>query len=250
MIGETKTCQKCGVVFTHARNDTRGKYCSRECGFSHHIIKSINDFEEDSSLTYYFAGFLFGDGYVKNSTMRVGLAKNDDNMSLLKRLSDYLFGYDNVKNYKLVHSLTCTNPELAKNLERFGISYNKTMTGVFEIPELKYANDFIRGYFDADGWISNNFYTNFYTNKSARSSGEVKECRYQKVTFGMCSYREENMLKAQSFIPTKTYISKKKTQTLYELRSSNKNELRELRSWLYSDDCICLENKKGRFWDF
>jgi hypothetical protein len=245
MIDDLKICKKCNKSFTHKRNDTRGMYCSRTCGFSHPTIKSVNDFSEDSADVYYFAGFIFGDGSIKNNTVKIGLAKNAFNLALLEKMSQYLFGYNNVKNYKNIYNLMCTSDTLSKSLSRFGIVQNKTYIGELIIPNKNYESDFVRGYFDADGWIGNNKYIQKYRVKD----GTIRDCHYVRSDFGMCSYKSTNMEKVASILPIQTRIIKKKTQELYELRSSNKPDLRILRRWLYRNNCVCLENKREKFWN-
>lgn len=207
-------------------------YCSVECKTYHKKRKILNNFNKISKETCYYGGFLFGDGSVTKSLIQIHLANNEDNLKLLNKLSELIYGKNYVLSYKKILCLHINDKETVKNLGmNFNIYENKTYNHALKIPE-KYERDFVRGYFDADGWIS----VNKYKNKNDKF--------YNKITWGICSYLKENLEKIQKVLPVESYIYKLKHKELYEIRVTKIKDIIKIRNYLYYDDCICLERKK------
>jgi hypothetical protein len=116
---------------------------------------------------------------------------------------------------------------LAKNLSKFGIVPRKTYNSTIILPKNKKLHKhFIRGYLDADGWIS------------------IKKDRtYEYVNIGICSYLKDNLDIVAKNIPVPDKEPKKiKTRNLYELRYYSKTDIEKVINYLF-DDSVYLEIK-------
>jgi len=164
-------------------------------------------------------GFLFGDGNIdSNGKLQVCLSSKDS--GLLTQLSIFLFDKDYINRYNNRCHLQYSNLEIQKPLSRYGIIPGKTENSVLILPE-KYKSDFIRGYFDADGWYSSKDYKH--------KNGKF----YPKYVWGICSYLLENLEIINRELPVQGRIAKKKKQELYELRFQSKKDIEEVRNYLY-----------------
>lgn len=186
----------------------------------------LNDFSENNKISTYWAGFLFGDGNIDtNNKLQVCLGL--DSKEHLQKLSIFLIGKDIVKVYGDRCQLQITNDTLAKNLSKFGIVPRKTHNSTIVLPKNKKLHKhFIRGYLDADGWIS------------------LKKDRiYEYVNIGICSYLKDNLDIIANNIPVPNKEPKKiKTRNLYELRYYSKKDVNRVINYLF-DDSIYLEIK-------
>jgi len=201
------------------RPPSRGAlYCSFECSVLHKRKKLAVDLNKETPELCYWMGFLFGDGSIDvNNKLQICLSSKD--IDILTQLSVFLFGKDCVNRYNDRCHLQYSSPEIRKPLSRYGIIPNKTKKSVLTLPE-RYKSDFIRGYFDADGWYSNKKYKH--------KNGKF----YSKYVWGICSYLPENLEVVNRELPIQGRITKKKKQELYELRFQSKKDIEEIRNYL------------------
>lgn len=199
-------CLNCSTVFLRHKS-RKAKYCSPKCAVEHRRRKIINDFSVETPESCYWAGFIFGDGCLNKNKVQICLSIKD--IDHLRSFSNFVFGTDYVGKYDDRCHIQINNPEISQNLRRYGISENKTIYSELILPD-EYSSDFIRGYFDADGWVS----VNRYCHKNGKT--------YDKLCIGICSYLEKNLKIVSELLP-KCYISKKNNQELFEIRSQSKN---------------------------
>ena len=121
--------------------------------------KIKEDYFENSNCekSAYWAGFIAADGYIYNpnkgnsqSSLTIELS-NNDKVHLCK-LGDDLG--KNITNYNKHNSckLRITSNKICKDLERYNIHQNKSLTLQFpKNIDLENIHHFIRGYFDGDG---------------------------------------------------------------------------------------------------
>ena len=131
----------------------------------------------DNGLKAYWLGFMYADGSIihedgRQDRLKLVLAQEDEEILLhfkndLK--SEYPIRYDTSKNQKnsnhQIQVICCyTSQKACDDLQNLGCTYNKSLTLEFpteeQVPK-QFIYDFIRGYFDGDGSISecNNNYT-------------------------------------------------------------------------------------------
>lgn len=201
----------CNKTFSYIPSKNR-KFCSRQC-FGLSVSRNlIEDFTIINKYNSYWLGFIFGDGSInKNGLVTIGLANNKNNIKLLKDFSNVLYGKNNIWFYNDKIILTFKPKNSINFFKKFGIIPNKTYDQHLIMPT-KYKNDFIRGYFDADGWASYGYYKNKNNNL------------YFKSCVGICSYLKNNLNIINNFLGYGN-INKKSNQELYEWRISNKKDL-------------------------
>lgn len=212
---EDLICLNCKIIYSRHKS-RKSKFCSSKCSEKYKTVYPINNFDEINSVNCYWYGFLFGDGSINhNGDIQVCLSNLDGgyNVKHLRKLSHLIYGFDRVHVYETkCHFRFKTNNSL-NNLSRFGIIPNKTYNGEIIMPP-KYQYDFIRGYFDADGWFSNNKYKS--------KNGYI----YEKPMIGLCSFLSKNLEIISSFLPD-AKITKKKKQELYEIRWQSQEKIKK-----------------------
>jgi hypothetical protein len=165
----------------------------------------INDFSGDDPATAYWAGFLYGDGCIqKGGQLQVCLSSVD--LAHLIKLSLFICGNDYVCKYDTRCYFQISHEDIRNGLAKWGILHDKTKTGTLDNIKTEYMKDFIRGYFDADGWVSIGYYKNGKYNMY-----------YRKFCVGICSYNIANLEYINQLVPTPGKIKSKKSQVLYEL---------------------------------
>lgn len=211
-------CKNCGNQFFRFLS-RKAKYCSFNCSVLDKRKPLIADLNNESSEMCYWMGFLFGDGSInKSGKLQVCLAAKD--AEHLISLSKYLFDENHVNMYNGKCHLQYSSPDIIDPLAKYGIISNKTKDSILNLPE-RNEKDFIRGYFDADGWFS--------SLKYRHKNGKI----YPKYCLGICSFLPENLEIINSQLPVNGRITKKKKQELYELRFQSKNEIENVRNYLY-----------------
>lgn len=146
------------TIINHLRE--RGIEIRSKAGFK----KPLNEhyFEEiNSEKKAYLLGYLMADGCIterKNSQTCIGMQLKSDDAYILEEMksefqSDNKIGY----NPKRDHSQFKIHSDImAKDLAKYGAVPRKT--GIEKFPEElipeEYIHDFIRGFFDGDGWFT------------------------------------------------------------------------------------------------
>lgn len=229
-------CNFCKINFYSNRSDTRRCKNCKNKSLNYHEPKE--DFSRINSDIAYMIGFLFGDGSSDGEhSIRIGLSRKKANYNLLSKFIDLLYTKEDrpeIKEYGELFHIILYNKDMVNNLKKFGIVKNKTYDSSFVFPP-GFKKDFIRGYFDADGWIG-------------FSKGKNVKCKkiYTSYSLGLCSYLEENLLKINNEMPIRGKITKKSNQELYELRWYSVESIEKIKDFMYYENCLCLENKKWK----
>lgn len=193
-------------------------------------------FYNDNSDVWYLAGFIAADGNIAkySNSLDIQLAQKD--VDLLQIIKNKLNYTGEVKIFTTQHGddkcrLTITNKQLIQSLERFNITRNKTF--IYKMPNIpeKYVGDFLRGYFDGDGWISKKGSQVSIVSASKNFAENLKQL-YSKYN-----------------IEYKEYIDNRKENPLYDIRILKKAEIKKFYLLLYnnSENKIFLIRKKERF---
>ena len=170
----------------------------------------VNDFSGDDPATAYWAGFLYGDGCIqKGGQLQVCLSSVD--LDHLIKLSLFICGSDYVCKYDTRCYFQISHENIRNGLAKWGILHDKTKMDTLYNIQTEYMKDFIRGYFDADGWVSIGY---------SKKYGKYN-MYYRRFCVGICSYNIENLEYINQFLPTPGKIHSKKKQILYELRWSS-----------------------------
>jgi len=196
----------------------------------------LNDFSVMSPEVCYWAGFIFGDGSVDiKHKLQIGLAS--DCYEHLVKFSMFLCGQNYVGQYKTHCHFQITDEVLIKNFQKFGIIPNKTYIQSLKIPT-EYTKDFIRGYFDADGWFS-----------MGRELNKKYNRYYPRYCFGLCSFLEQNLIEINDHLPIKFNFCHK--PRLHEIRSGSTHNIYTTVKFLEPEHKeLCLSKKWNKIWDF
>jgi hypothetical protein len=187
-------------------------------------ISLKNDFSKFTPEGAYWLGFLFGDGNIDDHG-KLQICLSIKSHRHLQKLSKFLVGKDITKTYYNKRcTLQITNEVLSEKLKKYGIIPRKTKISTIILPkQKKLIPHYIRGYIDADGWIS-----------SAKSYNKKYNKYYQKTTIGLCSYLIKNIEIVLNNLPVKAKIFKSKNRELYNLQYSKKTAIKKIYNYLYN----------------
>lgn len=225
-------CAFCSKELNKIQICKKNKFCSTDCCINSKKRNIINDFSIDTDEGYYWAGFLFGDGSVDNNC-KIQVCLSIKDIEHLIKLSNFIFDKNFVRSYETRCHLQINDKNICSNLRKFGIIPNKTQNSLLRIPNENFIKDFIRGYFDADGWITEKEYRHNTNNKF-----------YKKSIFGICSYLRLNLEIINEMLPIKGTITKKSNQELYEIRWQSSKDILIIRNFLNG------KTKLERKWKF
>lgn len=195
---------------------------NRTTYLNHNYFDEIN-----TSNKAYFLGFIAADGCNRESRfLEIMIHKND--ISVLES-----FIKDLESNYKIhirkekYAQLTIYSTDLIKGLELHGITQRKSLTLEFPktIPE-EFIPDYIRGYFDGDGYIS-------------KKSDTIE-------IVGTLNH----MLDLAEWIYKDTDLNPSKIQqdgNVYSIFYHGQKKVAKIYNYLYKENSICLERKLLRF---
>lgn len=120
--------------------------------YSYHLKTINNQFDA------YYLGLLLTDGYIsRNTDIGIDLADEDCIAFLSKVIGKQYKTYEQEGNKKTLYRLIISNKEMVKDLERLGVTSNKSLT--LQGPQLykeeeKFLPYILRGIIDGDGCVS------------------------------------------------------------------------------------------------
>lgn len=207
-----------------------------------------------SSLTEesaYWLGFLYADGCV-DTRGRVRLMLQEGDVRHLEKFAAFTnsteFTIQECNGYKR-RAIEFTSREMCKDLEKYSIVPNKTLSTV--IPDIsvfgKYLRDFLRGLFDGDGTISESFsnvnsrtatlYTGFPISKPNMIWLDKVLSEVVNVTYK--SYEKANIF-------TITLNTNKSVDLLHYMYANTAESCRLDRKYALYEDIVINGNRKTR----
>ena len=160
----------------------------------YHDIKLKYNFKEIlSEESAYWLGFIYADGSIsyspdsenKRYCLELGLKESDKNH--IKKFKDFIGSKakinfrEKTKSYRIM----IFSKEMLINIYNLGIVKNKTYNNNFEVlwnnVPIKYRKHFIRGFFDGDGSIANNFTISFTSNYPTGVLKMLNDIGYNKT---------------------------------------------------------------------
>lgn len=200
----------------------------------------INDFSTLSPQSCYWAGFIFGDGCItRDHELKMCLGQGKETHNHLKKLSYFIFGKDYTNRYKDKCGFSVSSTNIRDGLLQYGIIPRKTHHGILILPK-RYQSDFIRGYFDADGWFT-----------TRKTYNKIYQKYYLSLVLGLCSFKRKNLDIINDVLPIKLNITKKSNQKLYEARCQSKKKFIPLIEYLQSNnETIYYEKKWNKIWKY
>ena len=108
----------------------------------------------DKELAYWL-GFIYGDGNIYKKTLSIKLGIQDkDHLEKFRKFAESDYGIDTSKDGKAVR-VRLYSDELIDVLNNYNIYPNKTHSLQYpDFLDAELNSHFIRGFFDADGWIT------------------------------------------------------------------------------------------------
>ena len=147
-----------------------------------HYYFSIINTEEKA----YFAGLLLADGNItirKHSQPAVRIELQKQDRYILERFKNCIETSNNVTACRECYRIAIHSNKIVGDLERLGIIPNKTGRKHFLIDEipLEFQRDFVRGFFDGNGWITNAWSGKYQSYRVGFSDG--KDCLSELLDF-------------------------------------------------------------------
>lgn len=200
-------------------------------------------FSKWSNDMAYILGFIFADGNIYKSTLSFTLSIKD--ICILRYIKKCLKTKSPIQ--KLIRKTnkgswtTCRlrihSSEITKQLrDVYGIHPNKTKRAkiIFKMP-LSFMGDFIRGFFDGDGWVCNR-----------RNSVECGICCASKIFLTQLRQLCGNIGRIRERKKSRCIGA---TISLY-CWEMNKTDSLKLRNIMYKSGHFFLKRKKDKFWNF
>lgn len=214
-----------------------------------HIINQ-DAFKIINEATSYFLGLLYADGSLYRRTFKyktksqeerycscqyleLGLSDKDviEKYAELLNLSDYITVHKQrpFRGYKrkTLYRVTITNKEVIADLQKLGLSENKSENELIPKIPPKFYPHFIRGIFDGDGCIS--------------SGQRVEMCLTGDIVLWVSNILNQNKFSHRIY---DKYRSKKRNFILKAIvfRTKDLNSIKFL-DWLYTDASIYMQRK-------
>ena len=223
-------------------NLLNSNFVERRCRHSE-IRKYLCNFDYfkniDTEEKAYWLGFIFGDGCISGNNFTFQLNVRDK--SHLEKFKQSINSNHPIKNKivrktikgivkKYYHSLLLiSSKDFTKNLKDKGIVENKTYFGNFPNIDSSLFCHFIRGYFDADGWL-----IEYHKDRKKHQYG-----------FGIVAYQKIVIESVQKWLYKNNISSsiyrKKKGQI--ELAIKGNNNYRKFVSIVYNNPSLFLDRK-------
>ena len=198
-------------------------------------IYEVNEdfFKEWNRDMAYVLGFFTADGHLEKNSICFEIKDDDLNvLRYVKRVTKS--SHPITVNGKYIRFRICSN-KMAEDLRNlFYFKSDKTFDYKinFDIP-LNFIGDFIRGFFDGDGWV----YTRRNSISSGFCSGSKRLLEDIHVLIGGLGKKRVQIDKRPNRKP------------LYSIDLWANDSLL-LRDMMYKDEPFCLSRKKEKFWNF
>lgn len=192
-----------------------------------------NFFNEWSENMAYVLGFFTADGHLEKSS--VCFEVSDKDIEVLRFIKKVMGSDHSIEVSKNGIRLRIHSAKMACVLRnKYQFASNKTFDYCpkYNIPN-EFKRDFVRGFFDGDGWVYN---------------------RRNGVEAGFCSASLNLITFVYSLIGNRGRIREKidkrnNRKPLYCLEMCS-NQCLWLRDFMYQNDSFALKRKKDRFWNF
>lgn len=231
-------------------------YYIRKLGYKQ--SKRLHDLNEDyfkiinTQNKAYILGFLMADGCVcksepsKSSPDRLIINISIKDKNILEFIKKELECSYQIREYtpaestysnNMMCSLTINSMKLCSDLIKHGVIPNKTGKETFPKLPKKLKRHFIRGFLDGDGWITT-------ANKNTTTSiGFISN--YEMLLSLKNEIANEVYIYGSSPIK-EDYRENKKNKNIYTLQYSHKDDVRQLKQFLYKNANFYLERKYSK----
>lgn len=110
-------------------------------------------FKKPNSKMAYILGFTLADGRLEKSNLSFNLGRDKE---LLERINGVMRSNYPIKKERDSFRLRISNPIIIQDLQKLGLKFGKMKNNSIPNIPSRFFRDFIRGYFDGDGWVTAN----------------------------------------------------------------------------------------------
>lgn len=191
-------------------------------------------FEYWSHDMAYILGFITADGSVNNYSLRIEIQERDSELLefIKRKIAPISPITERILNGRKYIRLNINNIAILNSLKKFNIIPNKTkrLSVSFKIP-LLYISDYIRSFFDGDGWVTT---------------------RRNSIECGMCSVSKEFLKQLQVLLKIdggnfSSQIKANSTMPLWRWQLYSNNTIL-FRDFIYQNNGFSLKRKKDKFY--
>lgn len=207
----------------------------RQAKIREHLRIPLNERSFDiinDEATAYWLGFLYADGSTSQYTTIITLSTRDEGH--LEKFLNFVESGTTIKRWDRspispMSTIMISDVYLASRLRSLGIIPRRTnIKATLSNLPARLERDFIRGYFDGDGWVSKNI-----DNPLLGFTG-----RFDIITWVEQAIAKDLNLRRRSI---------RKNKSSYEIRYDGKNITSSIGQWFYKDATIWLERKHKLF---
>ena len=207
-------------------------------------------FDIETPNMAYILGLIASDGNINRDRNCISIKLNSTDKEILERIRQELDMVRPIRDYitnsgQAFSDLSMSSIKVKKLLkERYNIGPNKTFNLIFPYNLNRiYWIDFIRGYFDGDGWIS------LHANKQIQS-GICGACKDVLQTMVDYLYEDFNIPKVDVYKETSKYVRKNKEHSIIYRIVYGKASTELLYDAFYNNNnksTLFLQRKKDKF---
>lgn len=204
----------------------------------------------DNPNKLYFLGFLFADGCLSNH-YEISISLQEKDFHILEafkdelcsnrpiEFKDYSYKNNDYSNYQNQYRLRFDSKHMFQTLESYGLCRNKSLVLEFpdNIPSL-YLRDFIRGYWDGDGYIGK--YNRTDNNEKLRAACGITS------TFSFCS-SVQSILHENLNVGGSLHEAGNCNGATYILDYGGNKQVKQILDWLYSESELKLSRKYEKY---
>ena len=236
-------------ILENYKNGKSINFIAKEIGISWDTVKRFLLKEQDlSSLfekvdnykTAYWLGFLYADGSIRSGTRNeISLDLKEEDLEIIKTFHSFCNNKNNIREHIIKRNgkefksyvSSFSNKKVKENLIKLGCTPKKSLTLEFpseeQVPQ-EFLYDFMRGYFDGDGY----------------GRYDLEKHKYDIVILGT-----ENFLKgAAARLGISDIVKIQSTNTkVFSLTFYGKENVYNFLKNLYDNDRIALNRKKQIF---
>lgn len=236
--------QKYHIGRTQIRNiikNTGVEYRTKSISNQRYKINTSYFKQIDTPNKAYMLGFIYADGNVYKSHLKVDINKKDE--LLLFSFLQELESEHRIYNYKDSRQMTIVNETLVGDLFKLGVFPRKTSNMYFptseQVPD-ELISHFIRGYFDGDGSIQYHRYKSpiwrFTFMGPSVFLQKINDILYKECGLKMCISQDKRISEG---------LDMKTSYTTSTIGEVGIRPLKKVHEYFYgNDNIICLERKK------
>ncbi|MCT7997181.1 hypothetical protein [Laspinema olomoucense] len=200
---------------------------------------SLNEicFDTWTARSAYFVGLLMADGYNNETTSTIDLTLKSTDVDILIKFQSFL---DTNRPLQPIPQngqirISINSSHISKRLAKIGVIQAKTHCCQFpDLPDL-FIPDFMRGYFDGDGGLTQS--QRIPSNVGFNVTGNID----------LISRYQEELIQRCGLSKTKLYIRKKETLNIVSLRYSGRSNLLKIYRLLYECHSLSMDRKYTQF---